>query len=62
MVLVRDGLWGIVNRPETAPSEEEADRCSKFLARRDHALATIVLAAEPSLLYLIGDPENPVVV
>ena len=61
MALVHDGLWGIVNRTETAPSEE-ADRRSKFLARRDRALATIVLAAEPSLLYLIGDPEDPVVV
>ena len=58
MALVRDGLWGIV----TAPDNEEADRLSKFLARRDRDLATIVLAVEPSLLYLIGDPEDPVVV
>ena len=47
---------------ETAPSGEDADRLSKFTARRDRALATIVLAVEPSLLYLIGDPEDPVVV
>ena len=62
MAFVHDGLWGIVNRMETAPSKEEVDCCSKFLARRDCALATIVLAVEPSLLYLIGDPEDPVVV
>ena len=62
MALVRDGLWGIVNGTETTPHEGEADRRSKFLARRDRALATIVLAVEPSLLYLIGDPEDPVVV
>ena len=62
MALVHNGLWGIVNRTETAPIEEEADRHSKFLATRDRALATIVLAVEPSLLYLIGDPEDPVVV
>ena len=41
MALVRDGLWGIVNGTETAPDEGEADRCSKFLARRDRALATV---------------------
>ena len=63
MALVREGLWGIVAGTETAPEEEaEADRRSKFLARRDRALATIVLGMDPSLLYLIGDPEDPVVV
>ena len=29
----------------------------KFFARKDHALAVIVLAVEPSLLYLLGDPK-----
>ena len=53
MALVRDGLWGIVNGTETAPDEGEADSCSKFLARRNRALATIVLTVEPLLLYLI---------
>ena len=62
MALVRDGLWGTVSGSEIAPSGEDADRLSKFTARRDQALATIVLAVEPSLLYLIGDPEDPVVV
>ena len=59
MALVHDGLWGIVNEMETAPDKGEVDRHSKFLARRHHALATIVLAVEPSLL---GVPENAVVV
>ncbi len=62
MALVQEGLWGIVAGTETAPEEAEADRRSKFLARRDRALATIVLGVDPSLLYLIGDPEDPVVV
>ena len=62
MALVRDKLWGIVNGMETALDEGEADRHSNFLARWDCTLATIVLAVEPSLLYLIGDPEDPVVV
>ena len=49
MALVRDGLWGIVSGTETAPAEGDEAR-PKFLARRDRALATIVLAVEPSLL------------
>ena len=61
MALVRDGLWGIVNGTETEPTDG-GDLRSKFLTRRDRALATIVLAVDPSLLYLIGDPEDPVVV
>ncbi len=61
MTLMRDGLWGIVSGTETAPAEG-ADRQSKFLARRDRALATIVLTVDPSLLYLVGDPEDPVTV
>ena len=60
MALVRDGLWGIVSGTETVPAE--GDGRTKFFARRDHALATIVLAVEPSLLYLIGDPEDPLAV
>ena len=28
------------------------------MARQDRALATIILAIAPSLLYLIGDPED----
>ena len=48
MALVRDGLWEIVSGTETAPAG--GDGRSKFLARRDRALATIVLAVEPSLL------------
>ena len=42
MALIRDGLWGIVNETETAPTEE-AEAQAKFLPRRDKALATIVL-------------------
>ena len=61
MALVRDGLWGIVAGTEALPAEG-GDRRSKFIARRDRALATIVLAVEPSLLYLIGDPEDPTTV
>ena len=62
MALIKEGLWNIVNGTETEP-EGNSERKAKFAARRDKALATIVLAMEPSLLYLVGpDPTDPVVV
>ena len=62
MALMKDGLWAIVNGMETSPEEVDADKYKKFVARRDRALALIVLSVEPSLLYLIGDPEDPITV
>ena len=59
MALMKEGLWNIVNGSETAPEEEGANR-TKFFGRRDRALATIVLSVDPSLLYLLGTPEDPV--
>ena len=62
MALIKEGLWDIVNGTETAPTEG-VERQAKFVMRRDKTLATIVLAVESSLLYLIGsDPTDPVVV
>ena len=62
MALMKDGLWGIVNGTEHAPGEDNAQAHSKFMTRRDRALAVIVLSIEPSLLYLIGEPDNPITV
>ena len=63
MALIREGLWGIVAGTEESPDREtEADKYAKFMSRRDKALATIVLAVDPSLLYLLGDPEDPAAV
>ena len=62
MALMKDGLWTIVDGTEAPPPEQEADKYRKFVGRRDRALALIVLSIEPSLLYLVGDPENPVTV
>ena len=61
MALMKDGLWSIVSGTETDPGEGH-DGHAKFVGRRDRALALIVLSVEPSLLYLLGDPENPVTV
>ena len=62
MALVKDGLWSIVSGTETAPAATEAEKFAKFVSRRDKALAIIVLSVDPSLLYLLGDPEDPVAV
>ena len=61
MALVREGLWGIVAETETIPvAEDEAGSRAKFIARRDGALAIIVLAVDTKLLYLLGEPTDPV--
>ena len=62
MALVKDGLWSIVSGTETAPAATEAEKFAKFVSGRDKALAIIVLSVDPSLLYLLGDPEDPVAV
>lgn len=62
IALMKEGVWSIVNGSETAPEEGEENRYRKFVAWRDRALALIVLPIEPSLLYLIGDPNDPVTV
>ena len=62
MALTKEGLWIIVNETESPPDEVQAYKYAKFMARRERALATIVLSIEFSLLYLIGNPENPVTV
>lgn len=62
MALMKEGLWGIVNGKERAPPEREAEKLAKFMSRRDRALAVIVLSVDPTLLYLLGDPDDPVVV
>ena len=59
MALIKDSLWGIVSGNDEAPAKEQADARKKFMTRRDRALATIVLAVDPSLFYLLGEPEDP---
>lgn len=60
---MKEGLWRITTGEERAPaaSGTEAER-AKFAMRKDRALATILLSVDPSLLYLLGDPEDPVAV
>lgn len=61
MALMKESLWRIVTEEETEPIGDDGAR-AKFATRRNKALATVVLSVDTSLLYLIGDPVDPVVV
>ena len=61
MALMKENLWGIVSQTENPPGDEASvDAVAKYRARKDQALATIVLSIEPSLLYLLGEPKDPI--
>ena len=57
MLLVNQGLWGLVSGVDSVPTTAEA--LAIYNAKRGRALSTIVLSLSPSLLYLIGNPEDP---
>jgi hypothetical protein len=66
MALMKDGLWRIVEGTEIEPFDNglvgqgaNIAAVNKYIARKEKALATIVLGIEPSLLYLVGDPHDP---
>ena len=61
MLLMRLGVWRIVEGTEVAPDERDRDIVAsrKFIERSDKALSTIVLGVDPKLLYLLGDPQDP---
>ena len=62
MMLMKHGVWKIVEGTEVAPrpTGDNQTAIAKFSDRRDKALSTIVLAVDPALLYLLGDPQDPV--
>ena len=48
-------MWGVMSGTEAAPVEDTDDKVKEYYAaRRDKALATIVLSVDPSLLCLLG--------
>ena len=57
MALLRENLWGFVAGTEELP--EAGENRADFIRKRDRALATIVLAVEPSLLYLLTELDDP---
>ena len=60
MALMRDGLWSIVTKKETAPVDITSREYATYMTRYNKALATIILTLDPNLLYLPGEPDNPV--
>ena len=60
MALLKNQVWDIVAGTETAPTD--AAPLAAYQIRKDKALATIVLAVDPTLLYLLGEPEDPKIV
>ena len=60
MALLKEGLWGIVQGTEANPGADNAEQLAEFNYRWDKALTILVLAIDPSLLFLIGDPVSPV--
>ena len=63
MVLMKQGVWKIVEGTEIPPDEDNHVAMGKYNDRRDKALSTIVLAVDISQLYLLGsEPKDPVVV
>ena len=59
MSLMKHGAWGFVTGTEEEPEEGDHAGWRKFNDRSDKALASIVLAVEPALLYMLGDPQDP---
>ncbi len=62
MALMKEHLWGLVSGSEKLPAYSTAEEKAAFLKKKERALAIVVLAVEPSLLYLLGEPEEPDVV
>ena len=48
MLLIKDGLWNIVNGTEVLAEDANADTQQKFTERSDRALAVIVLTVTSS--------------
>ena len=57
MFLIKEGLWDVMNDDTVCDDPAEY---RKFCYKRDRALAYIVLNVDSTLLYLIGDPVDPV--
>ena len=62
MALMKEVLWGIVQGTEANPGADNAEQLDKFNNRWDKAQTITVLAIDPSLLFLIGDPVSLVAV
>jgi len=60
MFLIKEDLFGFIDGTAIAPDQDNTVEQRKFAARRAKALSIIVLAVDVTLLYLLGDPTDPV--
>ena len=61
MALTKEGLWRIVIGEEVVPSGSASEK-AKFAVQKDWAPTNIVLSVDTTLLYLISDPQDPVII
>eukprot|EP00794_Sanderia_malayensis_P001906 gene1906-2164_t len=62
MTLIKDSLWSLIDGTEMVSPRTEAERHAKYVTKKNRALEIVVLSIETCLLYLLGDPQDPVVV
>ena len=59
MYLMKDDLWRVVSGEDVRPASNDGGRQTAFEKPKDKTLSTIVLSVDPSLLYLLPDPQCP---
>ena len=62
MNLIKEDLYGFITGCEKTPKTDDSSATHNFEKRRDKCLAVIVLSIDPKLLYIVGDPTDPLVV
>lgn len=61
MALLYENLWGFISDSEVAPdATADPGKYQKYCARRNKALAILVLSIDPELLYIVGDSFDPI--
>ncbi|KAK3895615.1 hypothetical protein Pcinc_000538 [Petrolisthes cinctipes] len=59
MALIKEDVWSLVNGTEPIPDPTDTNKYSKYVLKKNKALAIVVLSVDPKLLYLLGEPEDP---
>ena len=59
---MREDLSGFIDGTKIAPGEDNPTALASYSKRSNKALSLIVLSIEPRLLYIIGEPKDPLTV
>ncbi|KAK3894704.1 hypothetical protein Pcinc_001550 [Petrolisthes cinctipes] len=59
MALIKEDVWSLVDGTEPLPDPTDTNKYSKYVLKKNKALAIVVLSVDPKLLYLLGEPEDP---